>query len=199
MEKGKLAEPGEVKELLQKEGGCSGRWWRGRGVEVQREKKMCLFVFGGGNGECRSHVLSFSFFSFSSSVFFYSLRLSECENKNTLASLSPSFFPCSAPPARCPPCRTTIWKVCLVSKASAEEMRAGSRKRHYYAMVPFGAVDRWLRSSSFSLSHRPSLFSPFSNPTKADYGFEYSDEEVDAEDADLENDYYNSKGEEEEN
>lgn len=62
-------------------------------------------------------------------------------------------------------------------------------------MIPFGAVDRWLRSSSSFLAP-PSLFSLSQTTTTADYGFEYSDEEVDAEDADLENDYYNSKGKE---
>lgn len=36
--------------------------------------------------------------------------------------------------------------------------------------------------------------SPLS-PHHADYGFEYSDEEVEEEDVDIENQYYNSKGE----
>ena len=31
-------------------------------------------------------------------------------------------------------------------------------------------------------------------PSGADYGFEYSDEEVEEEDVDIENQYYNSKG-----
>lgn len=32
------------------------------------------------------------------------------------------------------------------------------------------------------------------NRVPADYGFEYSDEEVEEEDVDIENQYYNSKG-----
>ena len=36
--------------------------------------------------------------------------------------------------------------------------------------------------------------SVFSHHGHADYGFEYSDEEVEEEDVDIENQYYNSKG-----
>jgi hypothetical protein len=46
----------------------------------------------------------------------------------------------------------------------------------------------------FCLSCTTSKFTRTRGPC-ADYGFEYSDEEVEEEDVDIENQYYNSKGE----
>ena len=135
----------------------------------------------------------FFFLLFSSSLFFFS-RLTRVRKQKHSSSLSP-FFPLVRPHQRVAHHVGRRYGRCVWRESVGGRRCARALKKASSSMIPFGAVDRWLRSSSSFLAP-PSLFSLSQTTTTADYGFEYSDEEVDAEDADLENDYYNSKGKE---